>query len=145
MDSGRDSNSQWDRHCSFQRHIYGAKNQVRFEGECNSCGIDNHHTASYHFLLKLHQVLTLLGIDPDVGATKNAKFKEPHSYAQNRDVVRSFQASGSSLTLKRMRKILSTWSTMATRSSRFSLIFYPLNLSAYREIRRWTTHVTLQH
>jgi len=56
--------------------------------------METHHASSCHFLLKLRQSLTYLGIDPDAGNKKKANFQGRHSYAQNRDYVSSLQDAG---------------------------------------------------
>ena len=56
--------------------------------------MENHYASLCHFLLKLCQSLTYLGIDPDAVNKKKANFQGRYSYAQNRDYVRTLQDAG---------------------------------------------------
>ena len=59
-----------------------------YKGTCNSCGMQNHHTDSHHFLFKLRQVLSYLGIDPNAAFKKRTHYQNQNSYAKNKNFVR---------------------------------------------------------
>ena len=65
-----------------------------FKGKCNGCGMQNHHADSCHFLLKLRQALTYLGVDPQAAFKKRTNFKGRNTYGQNSSYVRSLQDAG---------------------------------------------------
>ena len=68
--------------------------QKAFKGKCNCCGMDNHHANSCHFLMKLRQALTYMGVDPEAAFKKKVHFQSRHTYDKNRSFVRSLMDAG---------------------------------------------------
>ena len=69
------------------------QNKTTFKGSCNSCGMQNHHADSCHFLLKLRQALSYLGIDPNAAFKKKTHYQGRNSYEKNKNFVRSLMAA----------------------------------------------------
>ena len=65
-----------------------------FKRKCNSCGMANHHADSCHFLMKLRQALTYLGVDPESGFKKKQHFQGRQTYNKHRSTVRSLIDAG---------------------------------------------------
>ena len=55
--------------------------------------MQNHHTDSCHFLLKLRQALSYLGIDPNAAFKKKTHYQGRNSYEKNKSFVRSLMAA----------------------------------------------------
>ena len=53
----------------------------------------NHHADSCHFLLKLRQALSYLGVDPNAAFKKKSHFRGHNTYEKNKSFVRSLMAA----------------------------------------------------
>ena len=51
--------------------------------------MQNHHADSCHFLLKLRQVLSYLGVEPNAAFKKKAHYQNQSSYVKNKSFVRN--------------------------------------------------------
>jgi len=72
----------------------GNRKHASYKGTCNSCGMANHHADSCHFLMKLQQSLTYLGINPDANHHKRTHFTRKKTYDRHRSTVRSLIDAG---------------------------------------------------
>ena len=54
----------------------------------------NHHADSCHFLMKLRQALTYMGVDPEAAFKKKVHFQGRQTYDKNRSYVRSLMDAG---------------------------------------------------
>ena len=80
----------------FGRGGRGRENRqnASYKGTCNSCGMANHHADSCHFLMKLRQSMTYLGMDPDANNNKRTHFTRKKTYDRHRSTVRSLIDAG---------------------------------------------------
>ena len=54
----------------------------------------NHNANSCHFLMKLRQALTYMGVDPEAAFKKKVHFQSRDTYDKNRSFVRSLMDAG---------------------------------------------------